>query len=67
MSKVKLAKKMMLWHYFDIKNRRNILFRKPVFGEDCRKAVKVNLVLGDIFEVKRHKNTDSNSRIHQYS
>lgn len=35
----------MLWHYIDIKNRIDIQMRKPVFGEDCRKAVKVNLVL----------------------
>jgi len=33
-------------------------FRKPVYGEDCRRAVKVNLLFGDVFEVKRHKNLD---------
>lgn len=34
------------------------MFRKPVYGEDCRKAVKINLLFGDVFEVKRHKNID---------
>ena len=34
------------------------MFKKPVYGEDCRKAVKINLLFGDVFEVKRHKNLD---------
>jgi hypothetical protein len=36
----------------------NLYIRKPVFGEDCRRAVKVNLVLQDIFDPKRNKNLD---------
>lgn len=34
------------------------MFRKPVYGEDCRKAIKINLLFNDVFDVKRHKNAD---------
>ena len=27
------------------------MFKKPVYGEDCRRAVKINLLFGDVFEV----------------
>jgi hypothetical protein len=42
----------------DVTNRVNLHFRRPVFGEDCRKAIKVNLLFGDVFDAKRHKNLD---------
>lgn len=42
----------------DKTNRVNLHMRKPVFGEDCRKAIKINLLFGDVFDSKRHKNLD---------
>jgi hypothetical protein len=42
----------------DMTNRVNLHLRRPVFGEDCRKAIKVNLLFGDVFDAKRHKNLD---------
>lgn len=53
---------MMQWHYQDIKNRHSLLLKKPIYGEDCRKAVKVNLIFNDLFDVKRHKNLDKCSK-----
>mmetsp|Transcript_27432 Transcript_27432/g.26498 ORF Transcript_27432/g.26498 Transcript_27432/m.26498 type:complete len:117 (+) Transcript_27432:1045-1395(+) len=41
----------------------NLLFREPVYGEDARRAVKVNLLFGDIFDNKRHKNVDRYSKL----
>jgi hypothetical protein len=32
--------------------------KKPVYGDDCKKAIKINLLFSDVFEVKRHKNVD---------
>lgn len=32
--------------------------RKPVFGEDCRRAIKVSLIFQDVFDSKRSKNLD---------
>ena len=32
--------------------------KKPVYGDDCRKAIKINLLFGEVFETKRHKNAD---------
>ena len=32
--------------------------RRPVFGEDCRRSVKINLLFGDVFDAKRSKNLD---------
>ena len=32
--------------------------RKPVFGEDCRRAIKVGLIFQDVFDSKRSKNLD---------
>jgi len=42
----------------DFTNRVNLHVRKPVYGEDCRRAIKVALVFGDVFDAKRHKNLD---------
>lgn len=36
--------------------------RKPVYGEDSRRAIKVQLLFSDVFDVKRHKNLDKNSK-----
>jgi hypothetical protein len=36
-----------------------------VFGEDCRRAVRIGLVFSDIFDVKRHKNLDKYSKLQQ--
>jgi hypothetical protein len=32
--------------------------RRPVYGEDCRRAVKVPLLLSDVFDARRNKNLD---------
>jgi hypothetical protein len=32
--------------------------RRPVFGEDCRRSVKINLLFSDVFDAKRNKNLD---------
>lgn len=32
--------------------------RRPVYGEDCRRSVKINLLFSDVFENKRNKNLD---------
>ena len=29
-----------------------------MYGEDCRKAVKINLLFNDVFDAKRYKNAD---------
>jgi len=42
----------------DKTNRVNLHMRRPVFGEDCRRAIKVNLLFGDVFDARRHKNLD---------
>ena len=34
------------------------MFQKPVYGEDCKKAIKVNILFSDVFDNKRHKNLD---------
>ncbi len=39
-----------------------MLFRSPIYGEDCRKSIKINLLFSDVFEVKRHKNLDRYSK-----
>jgi hypothetical protein len=38
------------------------LLRKPVYGENCRKSVKIDLLFSDVFEAKRHKNVDKFSK-----
>lgn len=30
--------------------------RRPVYGEDCRRAVRINLLFNDVFDTKRAKN-----------
>jgi len=30
--------------------------RRPVYGEDCRRAVRINLLFNDVFDPKRSKN-----------
>ena len=30
--------------------------RRPVYGEDCRRAVRVSLLFHDVFDTKRAKN-----------
>jgi hypothetical protein len=55
---IKFAQKLIQWRHFDYTNRLNLVIRKPVFGEDCRRAVKINLLFQDVFDVKRHKNLD---------
>ena len=42
----------------DYTNRVNLHLKKPVYGEDCRRAIKVSLLFGDVFDAKRHKNLD---------
>ena len=32
-----------------------------MFGEDCRRAVRVNMLFTDIFDSKRHKNLETQS------
>jgi len=32
--------------------------RRPVYGEDCRRSVKINLLFSDVFDTKRTKNLD---------
>jgi hypothetical protein len=39
------------------------MLRKPVYGEDCRNAIKLNLLFSDAFDVKRHKNLDKTSKV----
>ena len=53
-----LAEKLIQWRETDKSNRTNLLFRKPIYGEDCRKAIKINLLFNDVFDVKRNKNAD---------
>ena len=36
--------------------------KKPIYGEDCKKAIKINLLFSDVFEVKRHKNLDRSNK-----
>ena len=55
---IKFAYKLIQWRKMDFNNRVNLHMKKPVFGEDCRKAIKVNLLFGDVFDTKRHKNLD---------
>jgi hypothetical protein len=35
-----------------------LILRRPIYGEDCRRAIKINLLFSDIFENKRNKNLD---------
>ena len=64
---VKFATKLIQWREVDTVNRTNLILRKPVFGDDCRRAVKVNFLFSDVFEVKRHKNLDKyNKTSHHY-
>lgn len=58
MLKVALARKFLQWTGVDKANRWNILVRKPVYGEDTRNAIKITLLFGDLFDVKKHKNLD---------
>ena len=39
------------------------MLRKPVYGEDCRRAIKVNLLFSDVFDAKRNKNLDKNTKM----
>ena len=55
---VKFAQKLIQWRLIDIHNRTNLVMRKPVFGEDCRRAIKVSLIFQDVFDSKRSKNLD---------
>jgi hypothetical protein len=58
-----LAEKLIQWRDTDKSNRTNLLLRKPVYGEDCRKAVKVNLLFNDVFDIKRYKNADRYTKV----
>ena len=56
------ANKLIQWRDQDHTNRRNLIFRKPVYGEDCIKAVKTKLLFSNVLDVKKHKNLDKNTK-----
>ena len=41
---IKFAQKLIQWRLADIRNRTGLVMRRPVYGENCRRAVKVNLL-----------------------
>ena len=55
---IKFAQKLIQWRHLDTTNRLNLFMRRPVYGEDCRRSVKINLLFSDVFDAKRNKNLD---------
>jgi len=47
------AEKIMQFRGWDLRNRMNIMMRKPVFGEDTRKAIKIDILFSSLFDSKR--------------
>jgi hypothetical protein len=55
---IRFTQKLIQWRQIDQSNRTNLIMRRPVFGEDCRRAIKVGILFQDVFDVKRSKNLD---------
>jgi hypothetical protein len=55
-------KKIVMLKHFDMVNRRNIILQKPVFGEDLRKSVQIDVLFSDTFHAKKHKYVDRQSK-----
>ena len=60
---IRFAQRLIQWRHLDAVNRINLFVRRPVFGEDCRRSVKVNLLFSDVFDAKRTKNLDRSELI----
>lgn len=56
---VHLARKLALWHSIDRQNRLQILHGVPLYGQDLRELIAVNLVCKDIFDSKTYKYVSS--------
>lgn len=61
-TKAEIGKKMVAMAQRDWANRRQIIDSKPVYGSDLRRSVKVNLLLDDLQETKRHKYVTRHSK-----